>query len=352
MTSQINNKWIFKVIQYMNDIEGLDYQWTLKGFNNAKLSACGLFAKLVYIFQNYNLLNKNIEEINKFKVLNIINHILLHKHNTGFYIDNTTQQNDIIAESRQALSGINNLSQIDIKLKNILEEQKEKINLKVNLDIFYKDDNDLYFMKDYLWDNPWSAGAQLSHYLYYLNHNIELSNNEEQKKSYQQKIDKVLQQLKKYQKIDGWYNRKPQDHVRINGIMKVFTGLDAINYDYSNITEIIKTIIDDMLLKNPEAGGCNIYDYVYVLSKSKDINYRLDECKEKLLKVYDLILSYQHEDGGFSYNRNSTTQVMYSKKITDGGCRGGIHGTTLMCMALTLIDNFCELGLNLKLPKS
>ena len=338
-----NKEWVDKVIKFMNEIEGLDYQWTLKGFNNAKLSSCGLFAKLVYIFQNYI-------DNEQFKTINIVNHILNYKHKSGFYIDNTNQTNDIIAESRQALSGINNLSNYNEKLKNIMEQQN--IKLKVDLNLFYDNDDNLYFMHDHLWDNPWSAGAQLSHYLYYLNHNIEISNNEEEKQIYQQKIDKVLHQLKKYEKIDGWYHRKPQDHIRINGIMKVFTGIDAINYKYSNMTEIIKVIIDDMLLKNPEAGGCNIYDYVYVLSKSKDINYRLKECKEKLIKVYNLILSYQHNDGGFSYNRNSTTQVIYSKRITDGGCRGGIHGTTLMCMALTLIDNFCDLGLNLKLPKS
>ena len=134
--------------------------------------------------------------------------------------------------------------------------------------------------------------------------------------------------------------------------MKIFTGLDIIEFDYNTIKPILQTICDSMLIINPSSGGCNIYDFVYVLAKAIKINYRVDECREKLLQIYTIILSYQHPDGGFSYNKHSTTQNMYGKRITDGGNRGGIHGTTLMCMALTIINEACELHLHLQIPIS
>ena len=44
-----------------------------------------------------------------------------------------------------------------------------------------------------------------------------------------------MKKIEKYQHTDGWYNKKPNNTVRTNGIMKVFTGLDAMNYDYKKI---------------------------------------------------------------------------------------------------------------------
>ena len=309
--------WIDNTVNFLKKIENKNYMWTLDGYNNAKLSATALFSKCAKIFSNYH----------KFDTTPLNKIMLKYKHpQIGYFVDSTNSRDDIIAETRQALSGLYN-NGLDIPT--------------VNLKLFYKNPDNLYFMNDIVWNNPWNAGAQLSHYLFFL---------KSQNKT--ELIDKVLEQLKQYEHSDGWYFQKPADHVRINGIMKIFTGLDIIEYDYTKLSNIIKNITDSMLLSDPEAGGCNIYDYVYVLAKAVHINYRTDDCKDKLLDIYTLILTYQHEDGGFSYNPKSTTKHMYGKIISKGHACGGIHGTTLMCMALTYINDVCDLELNLKIPVS
>lgn len=310
--------WINNLVEFLKNIEKNNYIWTLRGFDNAKLSAAALFCKCSKIFENYH----NFDFNKTYKI------IKTYKSNNTFYIDKTNHRNNIIAETRQAISGLINTGYDDTF---------------IDLNVYYNNEDNLYFMSDNNWNDPWGAGAQLSHYLFFLQLNPEQNKN---------KILNVLNKLEKYKKQDGWYYNRPNNHVRINGIMKVFTGLDIINYDYKNIEDLLKNIINSILILNPGSGGCNIYDYVYVLSKSKIINYRIDECKKKLINVYHLILTYQHPDGGFSYNKNSTTKNMYGKTITNGFNIGGIHGTTLMCMALSIIDNFCDLGLNLSLAIS
>lgn len=308
--------WIDNVVKFLKEIESNGYMWTLEGYNNAKLSAISLFSKCATIFENHG----------SFKRSPLNTAIMHYRHpDIGFFIDGTNSRDDIIAESRQALSGLLNNGITDLP--------------PVNMSVFYKNPDSLYFMNDVIWNNPWNAGAQLSHYLFFLHARNDTHG-----------IDAVLEKLKRYQKTDGWYNLRPADNVRINGIMKIFTGLDVIGFDYSKISDIIKNITDSMLDTEPEAGGCNIYDYVYVLAKSVEMGYKVDECRDKLHDIYTLILTYQHEDGGFSYKRNSTTTHIYGKLITRGLPVGGIHGTTLMCVALAIIDKACEFGLGLKVP--
>lgn len=313
-----NKDWILKIVDFLKEIEKRNYIWTLDGYDTAKLSAVALFCKCSKIFENYH----------KFNTDNMSKIIKSYKNNNTFYIDNTNDRNNIIAETRQAISGLINIGDTDNN---------------INLNLYYPDLNKLYFMNNSTWNNPWGAGAQLSHYLFYLQLNSEINQN---------KINDILEKLNKYKKHDGWYYNRPSNHVLINGIMKVFTGLDIINYDYNLIKPILINICDYMLKINPSSGGCNLYDFVYVLRKGIKIEYKVDEIKNKLIIIGNIILQYQQIDGGFSYNKNSTTVMMYGKRISPGKKQGGIHGTTLMCMALCMIDDACNLELNLNVPIS
>jgi hypothetical protein len=325
----MDKKWILNTVDFLKKIENQNYTWTLsekdnKISNNAKLSAAALFAKCACIFRNYH----NFEENKIFEI------IKKYRKKNGYFIDNTNKQENIIAETRQAISGIINLN------------KKSLIDCQVDLNVYYPDKNNLYFMDNKLWNRPWSAGARMSHYMFFL----QLENNKK-------KIKDLLKKLKKYEKKDGWYNEKAEEYIRINGIMKVFTGFDIIQFNYKSIENLLKKIIDILLKATPTdkngSKGCNIYDFVYVLCKFKLINYREKECKEKLLKIYQLILSFQHNDGGFSSrSNNKTSKKMYGKKIYQGKNQGGIHGTTLFCMALCMIDKACDLNLNLNIPIS
>ena len=133
--------------------------------------------------------------------------------------------------------------------------------------------------------------------------------------------------------------------------MKIFTGYDAVNLELDE--NHLRTILDFILKTNSSTGGCNIYDYVYVLTKCMDIEYKISESKNELEKQYNKILTYQQSDGGFSYNKNrSKTEYYTAKNITPGFRCGDIHGTTLFSMALSRIDKYLGLDLGLELAFS
>ena len=152
-----NKDWILKIVDFLKEIEKRNYIWTLDGYDTAKLSAVALFCKCSKIFENYH----------KFNTDNMSKIIKSYKNNNTFYIDNTNDRNNIIAETRQAISGLINIGDTDNN---------------INLNLYYPDLNKLYFMNNSTWNNPWGAGAQLSHYLFYLQLNSELNQNKIQTK--------------------------------------------------------------------------------------------------------------------------------------------------------------------------
>ena len=308
----INKSWIIPLIEWLKNIESMNYQWSLSGYNNAKLGSAGLYCKLATIFQKYH----------KFDKQKLYNTIQQFKTSQGIFY-NTPGRDNVIAETRQAMAGLINIGY--------------KID-KFDTECFYQET--LYFMNDNYWNFPYNAGAQLSHYLFFCG----LRNKKKE-------IRKVLMQLSKYKHPDGWYFKRPNNPSQIiNGIMKIMTGLDAI--DLNIPSRMKKSILDYLLGLDSSGGGCNIYDYVYALTKCMEIGYKKDLCQNKLLELYNRILEHQQEDGGFSYNKNKSQTIYYGNNITNGSRQGDIHGTTVFCMALARIDKYLGLGLNLVLPIS
>jgi hypothetical protein len=240
----------------------------------------------------------------------------------GLYLDT---HSEFISESRQAVAAL--------------------INLDFNVPAFTVDEvykQPLYFMNPHEWENPWKAGAHLSHYIFYMN---QLNRKEE--------IIRVLKQLKQFEHRNGWYTGNPKPSYLINGIMKVFTAFDVIGYQVN--TKMAINIIDYLLANKESRGGCGIYDYIYVVTKCLDAvpKYRYNECKTHLLKLAGDILDHQQKDGGFKYdNKTDRAQRYYGQDITPDGMIGSIHGTTLFSMALARLDKYFDIGMGLHLPIS
>lgn len=307
-------RWIRKLLSWLLHIETENYKWSINGYDDYKLSAASLFAKLAVIYNNYH----------KFNSKKIVSVILKYKTDDNIYKDIEGDIN-IISETRQAMSALLNLN--------------HRFN-DYDIGKLYKDRDNLFFMTDDAWKNPWAAGAQLSHYLFFCHFKNDISS-----------INNILKKLERYEHNDGWYYGKPKEINLINGIMKVFTGFDVINKPIKE--SIIRGITDKLLSFNDYSGGCGVYDYVYVLTKCMEINYRVDECRERLFNVYSDILMYQQDDGGFKYNKNNEIATKYyNKSITPDGWIGSIHATTVFSMAMARLDKYLGLGLNLNLPVS
>jgi hypothetical protein len=304
--------WISKVVNWMNMIEKKNYRWSIIGNDNVKLSATSLFAKLAYIYQDYYSASKGT----------IRGTIMKYMQSDGLYLDVPHEQ---ISESRQAIVAL--------------------INLDFNVPIFTVEgfyDEPLYFMSEEAWENPWKAGAHLSHYLFFM-----------KQLDRQDKITDILHRLKKFEHDNGWYWGNPSSKWLINGIMKVFTGFDIIGKKVESQMAI--NIIDYMLRNKETSGGCSIYDYVYAIVKCLETvpEYRYDECRNLMIEIAVKILDHQQEDGGFKYdNTNDRAHKFYGQDITPNGMIGSIHGTTLFSMALAKIDKHFNIGLGLHLPIS
>lgn len=312
-----NPKWLNKVLDWMTRIEIIGHQWTLHGSDKYQLSSSSLFAKLIKIYGGYH----------EFDKIAIRNKILkfLDAEDSMFKQDKEVDR--IISESRQSYSALINMG---YGVTN-----NEKYN--VNLEKYFPEP--LYFMTDSYWENPWRAGAHLSHYVFF----CYLKNDYE-------KIEKVFERInKKYFKGNGWYHGNPSEEQILNGIMKVFTAYDVIGKKLDNYNGIV----DRLLKAEGYSGGCGVYDYVYNLVRCLDGGYRVGEIKERLYKVYDLILEYQMPDGGFKYSKDTNKKDTYAgKEITPAGAFGSIHATTVFSMALSMMNNALGMGLNLGLAFS
>ena len=320
LTSKLKSKkelkkhpWIEKTVNWCKEIEKNNFNWSLNGYDKHKLGSVSLFGKLYKTFKNYAYFDTyNIEKnINNFKDNNDIISCIKGDLNR-------------IAECRQAFSGIININK-ELNIENF------------DLDQFFSEP--LFFMTNKAWQNPWGAGAQLSHYLFFC-----------KMKNDNARIERVLIQLDKFKKNDGWYYGNPSFQRKINGIMKILTGFDIIGKKIDK--DISKNLIDLILTTKSEEGGCNLYDYIYVLIRCSEVlgDYRLDECKLLAKVVLIKILRYQQNDGGFKYNIDSDrAHKYYGVEITPHGYIGCVHPTVLFTNTFALIDNYLNLGMDLEL---
>ncbi|MCK9378660.1 MAG: hypothetical protein M0P97_00765 [Candidatus Moranbacteria bacterium] len=166
-------------------------------------------------------------------------------------------KNQIIrAETRQSLSALKLLNEKPIlEYQNFPQTEKDILNYIEKLD----------------WKKPWGAGSHFSHLLFFL-HNSNLKNKNKL-------IDFSINQINRIQNSrDGsWYKGKPNPQQKINGAMKIITGLVAAekySFNYS------KKLIDLCLSEKNNRHACDNFNIVYVLKYANAINksnYRYDE---------------------------------------------------------------------------
>ena len=122
-----NKNWILNVVNFLKEIEKRNYSWTLSGYDNAKLSSASMFCKLSKIFEKYH----------KFDTQKLEYIIRKYKNSNTYYIDNTNDAKNIIAETRQAISGLINI---------------DKNDTNINIEKYYNHNN-LWFMNNGTWNN-------------------------------------------------------------------------------------------------------------------------------------------------------------------------------------------------------
>jgi len=192
------------------------------------------------------------------------------------------------------------------------------------------------------WRSPWGAGSHFSHLLFFL-HYSSLSNKKEL-------INHSVDWVNQYQcDEDGfWYKNNPSPQQKINGTMKVITGLKVINkvnFKYA------QKIIDNALLMTSDKQACDNFNIVYVLKCCGEItkkSYRFNDIIRFMFDRLDKYKEYYYPNiGGFSFNRNKAGQFYYGALVSRGKNEPDIHGTVMFLWGISIIAQV--LGINKKL---
>ncbi|MGQ4876433.1 MAG: hypothetical protein ACP6IY_20405 [Promethearchaeia archaeon] len=232
----------------------------------------------------------------------------------------------IMAETRQSLSSL--------KLFNI----NKKYDFKLNNEKSIK-----FYLKNFNWNRPWSAGSYFSHLLFFLkNSNLERK---------EELIDFAINWVNRIQhKKDGcWYTGNPNMEQKINGAMKIISGLKAADRLYFKYPE---KIIDNALLAINDIHACDNFNIVYVLKYCNELTkgkYRYSEIKDFIINRLKIYKEFYFENiGGFSFFKGRANSIYNGAYISKGKKEPDIHGTVLFLWGISIISQILNINYKLK----
>lgn len=192
------------------------------------------------------------------------------------------------------------------------------------------------------WNFPWGAGSHFSHLLFFLSHS-ELQNKQELIESAIDWVNKL-----QHSKDGFWYKGSPSIQEKINGAMKIITGLKVVNRVNFKYPE---KIIDYALLASNNRQACDNFNITYVLKYSNEVArglYRYNDIKNFMYKRLEIYRNYYYPKiGGFSFNLGKAGQYYYGAPISRGKNEPDIHGTAMFLWGISIISQF--LGINKQL---
>ena len=184
------------------------------------------------------------------------------------------------------------------------------------------------------WRNPWGGGSHFSHQLFMLTVNGEYFDKPKNKEI----IEAMLDALSKYHdpKTGTWWSvQNTSDYYKINGAMKIYSGLQWLPNPYSES----KVLLDYALEQPFEEDGCGVLNRLFVVYQahlSCPENYRKKEIKELAEKALVEFLKFRGTDGAFSFFMNAAQKSYYGARVSRGENVSDIHGTTMFVWAIAI----------------
>lgn len=355
----IENDWlidirekVYSFIQKMNVNKDFSYfKYSYSGDLYDSNTKWGL-GQLVFTTKTLYMIDK-IKEFEPIHKTNLINGINSFQSKDGHYTDTTLfKPKKIIISNLLRRGKISNHE----KTKRAETRQSFAAILALNskpkvpfLHIPYSKKGIEHYLNKLDWSKPWDAGSHFGHLLFFLHYNKVLFGIH--KDDADDLIDYAIEWVNRLQSpIDGcWYSGEVTDSEKINGAMKVLTGLSAsekLSFSYP------KRIIDTSLKIGEATDACNDFNVVYVLCCCSQVtDYRTDDIQKfclKRLKQYRRY--YYYKKGGFSFHLGKANDFYYGARITKGLNEPDIHGTVMFLWGITLISRILKLDLGLKEP--
>lgn len=231
------------------------------------------------------------------------------------------------AETRQALSALNLLGlRLDLYPHDLPHDQQGVIKYLGRLD----------------WTRPWGAGSHFSHLLFFL-----------AQSSLSQKdalIDTAIHWLDEIAdpQTGCWFKGNPSLQQKINGAMKVLTGLKVAG---RVTTTNPQRLIDTALGASNDRQACDHFNVIYVLKYAREAVgkcYREEEIRRFVLGRLEQYQSYYWpEVGGFSYFLGKANDIYYNAAVSRGLSEPDIHGTVMFLWGIALISQILEIDMQL-----
>ena len=349
-TKQINDsnpdniEWIFhlkeKTPKFLSQIQGkaIDgyYHYSLSGDlftekHNWGLGNSVFFLKIIYTLKLEKLYTQQIKDaihfIQRFQKRNgeiydpIIRSLsrsnrIRHALKTLDF-SNIRHQQSRRAETRQSLSALalfNYKPRYEYKIFPKNQKKIEKYINRLN------------------WELPWSAGSHISHLLFFLYHS-KLAEKEDL-------IEFTIRRINRFQHSENgfWYKGNPSLQQKINGAMKIITGLkvvDRLNFEHPD------KMIDQLLVAQNDEQACDNFNIVYVLKYCDQLlnsHYRYAEIQKFSLDRLNIYKEhYFPSQGAFSFFKTRSNTHYYNAHIASGKNEPDIHGTVLFLWGISII---------------
>lgn len=234
------------------------------------------------------------------------------------------------AETRQALSALNLLD--------------ERLNVYPN-DLPHDQEGVTKYLDRLDWTRPWNAGSHFSHLLFFLTQS-HLPQKEELTDAAVQWLENIADP-----QTGCWFKSNPSLQQKINGAMKVLTGLKAA--DRMTIQNP-QRLIDTALEASNDRHACDQFNVIYVLKYAREATNQTYREEENRRFVLDRLEQYQSfywpEVGGFSYFLGKANNFYYNVAVSRGLPEPDIHGTTMFLWGIALISQILgvdkQLGFN------
>lgn len=178
------------------------------------------------------------------------------------------------------------------------------------------------------WTRPWSAGSHFSHLLYFYSLRPGSS----------AAAAAAVDWARRGQREDGaWGRGTPSPRERINGAMKVLTGLTAAGHGVPPRPE---RLIDLCLASGHEGDACDQLNAAYVLRRAAAAApaHRAEETAAWAVARLDGLRRYYHpQHGGFSFHPGRANTHYYGARLSRGLPEPDVHGTSLLLWGASLL---------------
>ncbi len=187
------------------------------------------------------------------------------------------------------------------------------------------------------WTHPWGAGSHFSHLMFFLSlmHQSKKLDAESFLIAKQTALDELASLH--HQNDGAWYLGNPSKLQKINGAMKVLTGMlwaDAV-------LTYPEQLIDLCLSHTDPIHACDQFNKTMVLryaDAATGSSYKRTEIEAWCENALNDWQSYFHpEQGGFSFWKGRANERYYGARISRGLNEADIHGTVLFVWGLSMM---------------